>query len=456
MFELNVQKKGTGTNNSKLFYLYKYFVNLKVAYHIMGALWGFLIFVIIINQCLSGIMLSFSLVNDCMLIALSREEEDGDNNYTDDFFWLHERGVDALVITSFFHLFRKMYLGINDIEQEYSWKTGVFAFLIIQVTIFAGLVLCTTHLSEITLTIAVNVLHTFFDFKGKAYWWFFTDKLLNTDTIIRMMYLHYCIAFFLLFLGLMHGVDMHYDWKSKGFFNGIKQQLNWWDEALSNELGLLINFIAILGCVGAFLYSEPEALSYEIFMWGDIGMVTDVRFYGVAPHWYFRPYMAWLIACPFHYSGIFGLIFFFLVLYFQVSLFGTSELENFKSHTTTYSARNEILQWLLSFKILSFLTGNFFKKDAYQYKIYNNWNSINYDNSLQWLISFSLFFIAVLYTLSFLPYGRFYNKLGGNFALLMSYFYIFSFLTFNFLRNSWLISNNKINLANVIEVKKEE
>jgi hypothetical protein len=31
------------------------------------------------------------------------------------------------------------------------------------------------------------------------------------------------------------------------------------------------------------LYDENEALSYEIFMWGDIGLMTDVRYYGVAP-----------------------------------------------------------------------------------------------------------------------------------------------------------------------------
>ena len=106
--------------------------------------------------------------------------------------------------------------------------------MIIQVTIFAGLVLCTTHLSEITLIIAANAMHTFFLFTGKPYWWLFTDKLLNTDTMIRLTYLHYVIAFFLFYLGLMHGVDMHYDWKAKGMFSGIKQQLNWWDEALSN------------------------------------------------------------------------------------------------------------------------------------------------------------------------------------------------------------------------------
>lgn len=439
MFEMSLNRDNLIQNFNKLGYILKYFINLKVSYHNLNALWGFIIFITIFSQCVSGIMLSFSLVNDSLLIAYSREEEDGENNYTDDFFWLHERGVDLIIISSFFHLLRKIYVGISDLEQEYSWKTGVFSFLIIQLTIFAGLVLCTTHLSEITLIIAANALHTFFLFIGKPYWWPFTDKLLNTDTIIRLMYLHYCIAFFLFFLGLMHGIDMHYDWKAKNFFNGIKQQLNWWDEALSNELRLLLNCLIIMGCIGEYLYCEPEALSYEIFMWGDIGLITDVRFYGVAPHWYFRPYMAWLIACPYHYVGIFGLIFFFVVLYYQVSLFGSSELENLTSINSVYAFIGEIKSYVLGF------TNNSYSNNL---KNYNSWNNINYTLSLQWVISFSLFFIAILYSLSFLPYGRFYNKIGGNFGLLFSYFYIFGFLLFSFLRNSWILNNFKYNLIN--------
>lgn len=451
MFETRLEKKGSFNNFSKMFYIAKYFINLKVAYHIMGALWGFILFIIIVNQCISGTMLSFSLPNECMLVSLSREEEDGENNYTDDFFWLHERGVDIVIISSFFHLLRKLYLGINDIEQEISWKTGVFSFLIIQLTVFAGLVLCTTHLSEITLVIAANAMHTFFLFIGKPYWWVFTDKLLNTDTMIRLTYLHYVIAFFLLYLGLMHGVDMHYDWKPKGMYSGIKQQLNWWDEALSNELSKLLDFLLILGCVGELLYSDPEALSYEIFMWGDIGIVNDVRFYGVAPHWYFRPYMAWLIACPYHYVGIFGLVFFFLVLYYQVSLFGSSELENLKYINALYSLYQELYIIILKNKFVSFFISEKFLNKKLQniyIKVYNSWNTINYDISLQWLISYSIFILAILYSLSFLPYGRFYNKIGGNVVLLLSYFYIFSFLTFMFLRNSWILNNNKVNLIN--------
>lgn len=58
----------------------------------------------------------------------------------------------------------------------------------------------------------------------------------------------------------------------------------WWDEALSNELSMFFLMIGLITVIFFFMYTDPEALSYEIFMWGDIGMVTDVRFYGVAPH----------------------------------------------------------------------------------------------------------------------------------------------------------------------------
>jgi quinol-cytochrome oxidoreductase complex cytochrome b subunit len=386
-----------------------------------------------------------------MLVSFSREEEDLENIYIDDFFWIHERGVDVIIISSFTHLLRKIYLGIHDLEQEIAWKTGVFSFLIIQVTIFAGLVLCTTHLSEITLTIAVNALHTFFLFTGKPYWWIFTDKSLNSDTLVRMMYLHYIIAFYLLFLGILHGVDMHYDWKPKAFYSGINTQMNWWDEALFNELCLLVNFLIVILCLAEFFYIQPEALSYEIFMWGDIGMVTDVRYYGVAPHWYFRPYMAWLIACPYHHIGIFGLVYFFVVLFFQVTLFGNTELDHYKYYNSAYLfitnlyliiERFLFLRYFIPAKYLDKLIGYIY------FKVANDWNVINYDVSFQWLASYSIFLVSVFYTGSFLPYGRFYNKLGGNFWLLVAYFYIFSFLTFMFLRNSWIGNNKKYNVLN--------
>ena len=93
------------------------------------------------SQLVSGTMLSFSLVPEPMIIPIVRDEEDLEDLYADDFFWLHERGVDLIFIFSWIHLFRKIYLNIVDYEQESAWKSGIFVFLIFQVVVFMGLVL---------------------------------------------------------------------------------------------------------------------------------------------------------------------------------------------------------------------------------------------------------------------------------------------------------------------------
>lgn len=414
--------------NMSIANIISYFATLNVSFHDILSLFGFFTFLIIANQLISGIMLSFSLVPESMIIPLVREEEDIEDLYIDDFFWLHERGVDLLFVFVFIHLLRKLYLNVCDLEQEYAWKSGAFSFLIIQVVVFMGLVLCCTHLSEITLTIAANALHTFFFFKGKAYWWFFTDRLLNTDTIVRLAYGHYVIAFYLSYLGLVHGVDMHYDWKTENNFDGIKQELNWWDEVLVKELGKAIEILLVTGGICLFLFAEPEALSYEIFMWGDVGMMTDVRFYGVAPHWYFRPYMAWLIVCPFHRIGIFGLVFFFVAIYFQVNIMGTSELGAYKS--------------------LRSLNSLFVRTKLSSGKSSIRWTKIFVENSLFHILCYTLFLVSIGCSLSYLPYGRFYNRLGGNFAMLFSYLFIFSYLGFPYFRYSNTLALGSLNRLN--------
>jgi hypothetical protein len=45
-----------------------------------------------------------------------------------------------------------------------------------------------------------------------------------------------------------------------------------------------------------------------------------------------------------------------------------------------------------------------------------------------------VFFFCALYTFTFLPYGRFYNRLGGNIGMLGAYFYVFFYLAFPFFR----------------------
>lgn len=395
--------------------VFNYFALLTVAFHDIYSLFGFFTFLVVGSQIITGIMLAFSLIPEPMLVPMIREEEDIEDLYIDDFFWLHERGVDLIFIFSYFHLFRKLYLNVFEYENEAAWKSGVFTFLIFQVVVFFGLVLCCTHLSEITLTIAANIMHTFFNFKGKAYWWIFTDKQLSTDTMIRLTYAHYLAAFFMAYLGLIHGIDMHYDWKNETSFDGIEAEMAWWDEALSNELSHAMDSLILVTIVAWFVYVEPEALSYEIFMWGDVGLVTDVRYYGVAPHWYFRPFMAWLIACPHHKTGIFGLLFFFLILFYQPTLHGTTEQTNYN--------KRSLLFMKTKLKCSKFFSGSY----------------VNLEINLYHHLTYSCFVCCCLYAASFLPYGRFYNRLGGNIGMLGSYMYLFVYLGLNSLRRPMLL-----------------
>lgn len=363
---------------------------------------------VIYNQLVSGTMLSFSLITESMYIPLGREEEDCENIYTDDFFWLHERGVDLLVIFMFLHLFRKFYLNTLDSEQEYAWKSGVLLFLLAQVVIFLGLVLCATHLSDITLTIASNAFHTFCFFIGKLYWLVFTDQTLNSDTMTRLAYLHYTLAFVLGYLGVFHGVDMHYDWKCEESDGGVKQELNWYDEVLVNEMGQLLNLLVLVGILCLFLYEEPEALNYELFMWGDVGMSTDIRFFGVAPHWYFRPYMGWLVACPFHYTGLIGLILFFVIFYFQPNIISRGEQQAYR------------ITWSLCLIFFAYTVA------LTRYTI--QLNRIFTDQEVFFKATYVIFLVCIWYAFSYLPFGRFFNRLGGNDSSLMTYAFLFIYL----------------------------
>jgi hypothetical protein len=66
--------------------LFNYFALLSAAFHDIYSVFGFFVFLIVINQIISGTMLSFSLVLEPMIVPMVREEEDVEDLYIDDFF----------------------------------------------------------------------------------------------------------------------------------------------------------------------------------------------------------------------------------------------------------------------------------------------------------------------------------------------------------------------------------
>ena len=95
-----------------------YFTILSVGFHEINSVWGFFTLITVFSQLASGTMLAFSLIPDSMLIPMSRDEEDCEDLVIDDFFWLHERGVDLIFVFAYLHLFRKIYLNAIEYEHE--------------------------------------------------------------------------------------------------------------------------------------------------------------------------------------------------------------------------------------------------------------------------------------------------------------------------------------------------
>ena len=394
--------------------IYKYFalLTLKIPHNWLGVL-GFGLFLIMAWQIVSGFVLAMGYIPEPMYIPASRDTDDLEGLHVDDMFWFHERGVDLLFIFFYSHFLRKLFLNTINQETESSWKSGALAFLVFQVVVFFGLVLCSTHLSEITLRIASNILVSLMNFTGKLEWIIFTDKTLNADCMVRMMIFHYLSAGFLLCLGFIHGIDMHYDWKVETTYLGLKETVVWYDEGLTSELVRVISLLCLLIVFVLTTFRTQEPINYELFTWGDLGIVTDVNYLAVAPHWYFRPFMAWLTVVPDHYLGISGLLLYFMAIYFQPNLVARNP------NRPVYGIRKNS-------------KGDSDETDKYLPVIWPE--AVNSQYSVTHYTTFALFFISLWYTASFLPYGKFFHRIGGNFGLILAYTYIFIYLMFPSIR----------------------
>ena len=97
-------------------------------------------------------------------------------------------------------------------------------------------------------------------------------------------------------------------------------------------------------------------------------------------------------------------------IYFQPSLHGSSEQGGYSK------------------KPLSLLSLVFGREDFFT-------GDYSFLESNLYYQTFYFFFVwSAFYTTSFLPYGRFFNRLGGNWGFLWAYFFVFFYLGFRWLR----------------------
>jgi len=381
--------------SSTIFSYLNFFVNkLLLPFSSVTSIIGFMLLIAILLQLLSGFFLAWYFVPEPGFIVDLREEMFNDTRFGLEVFWMHVRGVDTIMVLSYMHILKKIFLKNYVTAESDGWLLGGYAFFWFHYVVALGITLSASHLSDLTLTIIANMFWSVFNNIYKTYYIIFTNKHLNVDQLTRLMLFHYFTPWYYLYLVKLHVLFCHESWDTDSGENTYEDRsgffISWFYDALLKEFQDACYWVNYLFIYFLFHHFHALTINYFFFERWNIVEVDDIRFYGVAPHWYFRPFMGLLTVTPSHYEGLFWMASFFILL-----------------------------------AILPIL-----------YNLYNNYidyvATIPMQHSLLQTSSFIFFMMSLYCTASMLPCGRYYyapeNGYVGNPWVKISYQYIYLYL----------------------------
>ncbi len=139
-------------------YLNFYVNRLVLPFSSVTSIIGFMLIMTIVLQIASGFFLGWYFMPEPGLVIELREEMFNDTRFGSEVFYMHVRGVDTLMVLSYLHIFKKLYLKNYVTSESDGWMLGGYAFLWFHYIVFLGISLSASHLSDLTLTIVANVV----------------------------------------------------------------------------------------------------------------------------------------------------------------------------------------------------------------------------------------------------------------------------------------------------------
>ncbi len=295
------------------------FVNrLVLPFSSVTSIIGFMLLLTIVMQLLSGFFLGWYYIPEPGLVIELREEMFNDTRFGAEVFYMHVRGVDTIFVLSYMHILKKIYLKNYVTAESDGWLLGGYAFFWFHYIVALGISLSATHLSDLTLTIIANIFWSVFNFAYKTYYIIFTNKHLNTDQLTRLMVLHYFTPWYYLYLVQLHVMFCHESWDSDSGENVYEDKsgsyISWFYDAFLKEIQDAWYWTLFVFTYFFLHHFNASTVNYFFFERWNISELDEIRFYGVAPHWYFRPLMGLLVVSPSHYEGLMWMGLWFVLL----------------------------------------------------------------------------------------------------------------------------------------------
>ena len=279
---------------------------------------GFMLMLTIMMQLVSGFFLGWYYIPEPGLVVEMREEMFNDTRFGVEVFYMHVRGVDVLMVLTYLHIFKKIYIKNYIVSESDGWLLGGYAFFWFHIIVFFGISLSANHLSDLTLTIGANIFWSILNFSYKTYYIIFTNKHLNTDQLTRIMMLHYFTPWYYLYLVQLHIMFCHESWDTDSGENTIEDKsgtyVSWFYDAFLKEIQDAWFWTQFAFIYWIMHHFHSSTVNYHFFERWNIAELDEIRFYGVAPHWYFRPLMGLLTITPTHYEGLFWMAGWFVLV----------------------------------------------------------------------------------------------------------------------------------------------
>ena len=306
-------------------------INLHYAWN-----FGFLSFICLFIQILSGIFLAMHYSPNIDLAFASVEHIMRDINYGWLLRYVHSNGASMFFIVVYIHIMRGLYYGSYISPRHLVWILGVIIFLLMIITAFVGYVLPWGQMSLWGATVITNLL-TVIPFVGNLIVeWLWGGFSVDNPTLNRFFSFHYLLPFILVGLSVVHIVILHQDGSGNPLgVNSKTDKIAFYPYFVVKDLLSLIIFILFFSF---FIYFYPNFLGHPDNYVEANSMVTPIH---IVPEWYFLPFYAILRSIPNKLWGVVMMLCSILVL-LSLPLIHSTEIRS-----SRFRPVYKIIYWLI-------------------------------------------------------------------------------------------------------------
>jgi len=271
---------------------------------------GFLAFICLIIQIITGIFLAMHYVANIDLAFLSVEHIMRDVNYGWLIRYIHANGASMFFFVVYIHVFRGLYYGSYLHPRESVWIIGVFILLIMILTAFMGYVLPWGQMSFWGATVITNLASAIPFIGNDIVYWLWGGFSVDNATLNRFFSFHYIFPFIIFALVLIHLILLH-EVKSNnplGLQNLLIDKIPFTPYFTIKDLFGFIFFLIIFSYL---VFFEPNILGHSDNYIPANPLSTPTH---IVPEWYFLPFYAILRSVPNKLGGVILMLLSILIL----------------------------------------------------------------------------------------------------------------------------------------------